>query len=505
MARLRTNILSNLFGQTINVLVAFLATPIYLHFLGIESYGLIGFYLSIQTFFVLLDFGLSTALSREFARFLHTEPKPDLRRDLVRTVEWIYWPIGGLIAVAAYFGSDALATHWLNSVNLPSSQIADAIMLMGATTALQWPSAVYQSAFRGMEQQLVPSAITAISAVLRAGGCIVVLLFVSQTLSAFLLWQGIVACVSTVTLRGLLWRSLGAGTRRAAFQGSLLRALREFSAGLTAVSALSLLLMQSDRVILSKILPLDQLGYYMVATTVAGALSGLVGPFFYAVYPRFSGIVSSGNEARLASVYHSSSQWFAACLIPVSMVLMIFSADILLLWTHDAVIAARSAYTLSILVAGTAINGLAHMPYAVQLAYGWTRFALIQNLIAVFLVIPALFWVAPRYGGVGAALVWTALNAGYLTISMPLMHRHFLPKHLRSWYLQDILPPTAAVLVVTLGLRYIFPTVPNGAWGVIAIGLFGTCSLVAGLLAAAAPRSALLGVLRRIMSAERMN
>ncbi len=67
----KVNVIANFVG---NFWIAFLSivfVPIYLHYIGIESYGLIGIFSSIQAFIILLDFGLSPTLpviSQEIVR-----------------------------------------------------------------------------------------------------------------------------------------------------------------------------------------------------------------------------------------------------------------------------------------------------------------------------------------------------------------------------------------------------------------------------------------------------
>ena len=41
--------------------------PLYIKFMGIESYGLVGIFASLLALFGLLDMGLSTTLNRELA------------------------------------------------------------------------------------------------------------------------------------------------------------------------------------------------------------------------------------------------------------------------------------------------------------------------------------------------------------------------------------------------------------------------------------------------------
>ncbi|MDQ3181857.1 MAG: polysaccharide biosynthesis protein, partial [Acidobacteriota bacterium] len=61
--------------------------PIYLHYIGIESYGLIGIFSSIQAFIILLDFGLSPTLNRELARLSALTDRTQEMHDIKRTLE----------------------------------------------------------------------------------------------------------------------------------------------------------------------------------------------------------------------------------------------------------------------------------------------------------------------------------------------------------------------------------------------------------------------------------
>ena len=61
--------------------------PLYIKYLGIEAYGLIGLFAVLQAWLVLLDMGMSPTLSREMARFTGGHHSPQSIRDLLRTLE----------------------------------------------------------------------------------------------------------------------------------------------------------------------------------------------------------------------------------------------------------------------------------------------------------------------------------------------------------------------------------------------------------------------------------
>src|SRR5258708_29496227 len=99
-----------------------------------------------------------------------------------------------------------------------------------------------------------------------------------------------------------------------------------------------------------------------------------------------------------------------------------------------------------------------NLPYALQLAYGWTRLAFLTNLIASILLIPLIIFLAYRYGAIGGALVWLLLNSGYVLISIQIMHKRILPAEKWRWYFLDVgLPFLAAASTAGL-LKLLLPT-----------------------------------------------
>jgi O-antigen/teichoic acid export membrane protein len=140
---------------------------------------------------------------------------------------------------------------------------------------------------------------------------------------------------------------------------------------------------------------------------------------------------------------------------------------------------------VSLLFIGTALNGLMHLPYALQLAHGWTSLAFYSNVISVILLIPLLFIATSNYGAVGAAAIWIVLNSGYVLIQLQVMHRRLLKRELWRWYLEDVgLPLVAAFSVIGIGRLIIHGDLPAP---VMLVSLIITFALALGFAALAAP------------------
>ena len=138
-------------------------------------------------------------------------------------------------------------------------------------------------------------------------------------------------------------------------------------------------------------------------------------------------------------------------ILPVSVVVAMFSYEIMLIWTQNKITAEKSHVLVSILICGTALNGLMNIPYGLQLAHGWTRLALSANAIAIIILAPMIVFMTSQYGVLGAASVWVILNGGYVLIAIHFMHRRLLLREKWNWYWHDVgLPLMASLLIPSL-------------------------------------------------------
>src|SRR5947208_2709137 len=86
---LRSNLVANYIGQGWSALMSLAFLPLYIKYLGMEAYGLIGLFATMQAWLALLDLGMTPTLSREMARFTAGIRSVSSIRDLLRTVEII--------------------------------------------------------------------------------------------------------------------------------------------------------------------------------------------------------------------------------------------------------------------------------------------------------------------------------------------------------------------------------------------------------------------------------
>ena len=491
MAALRVNILANYAGHMWIALIGLIFLPLYTRILGMEAFGLVGLMLSLQAVLQLFDFGIGGTVNRELARRVHDASLADSTRDLVRTAETTLWLLAALAALLVWLGSGPMAEHWLHLQSLGPEEAGRAIAIMGVAIALLWPSTFYGNCLSGLERQPELNLINAAFATLRYAGVVPVLLWISPTIEAFLWWHAMVGLAQSLVMAAAVWRALPTGQRSTRLSALEILRNRGFSAGLFGIGVLAVAVTQVDRLALASLRPLEEMGYYTLALSVAAGLGRMVQPMFNALYPRFSRLVSHHDETTMRELYHLSSQYLAVVIAAMTAIMIVFARDVLLLWTGDAMVADKAALPMAILVAGTALNGLMNIPYALQLANGWTRLALGLNALSLVLIIPLCLWVVPQYGMAGAAMLWLIPNFISVVVGIPLMHRRLLPGQALIWFLRDNLPQILAGLGTALGLKALFPPLPRNLSGLALLAFASGLTLLICALISPSVRVAL--------------
>jgi O-antigen/teichoic acid export membrane protein len=349
--------------------------------------------------------------------------------------------------------SGFIANHWIKVEQLPEFEVRRSVILMGLVIAFQWPISLYSGGLTGLDKQVLNNVIVIVMSTLRAAGVLLVLHYYSPTITTFFIWQAVLSLIFVIVIRGYLWKSMPPFHERPKFSKEELRNIWRFALGMTGISAISFFLTQIDKIFLSKILPLSQFGYYMLAFTVASGISLIVTPISITFFPKFVSIIALKKEEELKDLYHKACRLMATFIFPICFVLIFFIQEILIIWTRNPVTTANTYLMAQVLIAGTMMNSLMVTPYLLIIAHGWTRFSFYQNLIASIILIPLLFWWTSMYGALGGTFVWLFLNAGYILISQPLMHRRLLKHELTRWYFDDTLLPMIAPLLIVLALR----------------------------------------------------
>lgn len=466
--------------------------PLYIKYLGMEAYGLIGLFVVLQTWLSMLDLGMTPTLNREVARYTAGVHSAKSIRDLVRTFETVCCGIGLLTTVLLFIASNWIAAEWLNTQTLSVEDVAQSVALMGGVASLRFIEGLYRGGLLGFQKHVWLSVVSAVLATLRGLGAVIVLIWIAPTIQAFFIWQVVISLFTVLVLLYGVWRQLPRADRLPVFSVSAFSEAWKFAGGMFLTTILALLLTQIDKILLSRLLSLEVFGNYMFASAVAGVLFQLIGPIAQSYYPRLTELAARGDASAVSATYHQGAQLMSIVLVPAGLVLVFFSEPILFAWTQNRALSMEASPIVRILALGTIFNGWMHIPYMLQLAYGWSSFAARLNVVAVIFIVPTLLLVVPRFGPVGAAWVWFSVNAGYVLFAAHLMHVRLLRGHKAEWYFRDIFLPTAAAGVAIAFAALVEPSFFGVFGEIFWIAATAGIAYVAAILSASRVRKYLL-------------
>ena len=450
---LKKNTVANYLGQGWIALMGLAFVPVYIRYLGIEAWGLVGFMSMMQAWLTLLDMGLSPTLSREMARYQAGAHSVQAIRDLLRSLETVYCGVAVAVISGVAFIAPWLAVNWIGAARMSVETVTQAIGIMGLVLAARMIEQVYRGAIQGLQRQVWLNGTQCVLSALRWGGAAGVLIWVSPSIKIFFYWQGFISVLSVLVLAHQTYCLLPIGERSARFDFVALVRIRRFAGGMVLTTLLALLLTQVDKILLSKLVSLEEFGYYTLAASAAGVLHFLVAPIATAVSPRLTELATKSEQQVLIDTYHRASQWLAAVLSPAAVVMAAFAEPLLYVWTGNITLAQQAAPLLALLALGTLCNGIMYVPYMAQLAHDWTGFAVRVNIVAVSFIVPVVLWAVPRYGAIGAAWAWVALNSGYLLIGVHFMHIRLLPGEKWRWYRHAVFVPLIVGTSTVLALK----------------------------------------------------
>ena len=495
---LKASIIANFAGNGWVALINLVFVPIYLKYLGAEGYGLIGIFASLQVVLSLLDSGLSTTLNKEMARLSVVPDRQQQMRNLVKTLGTVYWGVAAAAGIIAVCLSPLLARYWVHPATLSTSTITYAFLLLSASLMFQFPTGFYSGGLLGLQRQVMLNAARIIFATLKSVGAVLVLIFISRSILSFFMWNLFISILQAITMRALLWYSLPKTGADARFDQQELKNIWRFAAGIMGISLTAILLTQVDKIILSKILSLEQFGYYTVACTLGMMIYQVIAPLTQSYFPKFSNLISLNDIKGLKNLYHQGCQLISVLVLPATLILVFFSRELILIWTKSPLTADNTWEIAALFAYGTGLNGLLNLPYMLTVSSGWTKLGFYQNICLLVMMIPLTIFFALKYGAVGGALSWACINTVYFFVTPHLIHRKILKGEAGSWYWQDSLRPLLACIIVIAASKYFFFRTPHSMTiTLVIIACTGILSVFSAVLFASELKNNIPGRLKK--------
>lgn len=480
--RLSRNIAANFIGRGWGVLSVLLVTPAYARHLGLAGYGLVGLYATLLTVMAFADLGFTATLNRELARLSALGADAARRMgDTVRTAEAMYLVVVPLIALALWSVAPIVADRWLNLETLSRDDVILAIRLMGVAIALQLPAGLFIGGLQGRQEQSIATAVQVTWGIGTAALSLIAMRRLGATVVVFAAVQLFTNVLYMLAARSMLWRSIARHGRlsETRFQRDVLHDLWRYASGMLAMALLSTVLTQMDKLAISRLRSISEVGTYLLATTVATAPLMLATPIAAAVFPRLTGGVAAADVEGVSVTYRFATQLIALAVVPASAVLVLFMTSFVLAWTGSADTALAVSPSARLLVGGQLLQALTLMPYFLGLAHGSVRMNLAVGVASLLVLTPLLIVAVPRLGLVGAAGSWLLMNVLVMPLYMRVLHHRLAVDEWTPWVTRAVLVPCTVAFATAATLRLLLPTPTTRTMALVVLACSGMCTFAA--------------------------
>ncbi|MBK8536263.1 MAG: polysaccharide biosynthesis protein [Candidatus Competibacteraceae bacterium] len=463
--------------------------------MGIEAFGLVGFFVMLQGWLQLLDLGLTPTLSREMSLFRAGVHDAEAAWGRLRSLEWILGGLAVLCVLGFWLGRKWIATDWLNLKTLDAGFVAACVFLMGFSGSLRWLTGLYRAGLIGLERQLWVNSALALFTTLKFIAVIPILAITVSPSLAFFQFQAMVGFVELVVFAWMLYQALPGRSSSILPCLMALRIMWPTASAMAFMAGMWVFLTQIDKLILSRILSLEAFGYFSLAIAVAGGVLILTPPLNQVLQPRMIILAVQGRSDELQTLYHTATQSAAVALLVLGGGFALFAEPLLWVWTGNRMAATEVAPILFWYGLTNALIGLLVLPFMLQFAHGYLRLHVLGNLLLALTLLPCLIFASLQLGAIGAGRVLFIANLLFLLFWVPIVHRRLMPEVIWQWPLQDIFPIALTCFLVLWSASLILPAEAGRLITGLLIGMALFSSAVTGILAGNRTRA----LLREIM------
>ena len=387
------NIKANFIAQFVLIFSTFYSLPQLLKILGPDAYALVGLYFSVQGVFMLIDLGLGAGIIKICSSNNSYTNKLDLKLSrYLNTSEFTYVIISLIGLLLLLLSKQYIITDWKQSNT--TIDIDYCYLLMAISISLRLMSNQYKSILSGFEKQTLLSTLNAIFNFFRYIVIIVVLLYINNSIEQYFTYQLILSVLELFVFMLFFkkkYKKSHTETYISTISFSAIKEMLTFSSKVALISVLWIILLQFDKIILTRVLSMEKFGYYTITTTLSVGLVYLNSPISAAILPRLSNIFVSSDFNKFEKTYFFASKLIILLILPVALLLIFLPDHILYFWTgniemvnYSFVVKYYSLFILSILVLG--------IPFMHSFAVNNLKVNLKWNIVLVLTIVPLFYF-----------------------------------------------------------------------------------------------------------------
>ena len=478
----KKNIIANYGGNFIAVAVNFSLVPIYLKYLSDDEYGLIAFFATINSVFVILDMGLGLTINKEVAASIAKNENVKLRSEKIRSFELIYWLFAFTIGIILFLSSSLIADYWLNSQELSKEIITLIVTLMGLAMIFRWPISFYNNVLSGFQKMIPINTIRSFIIIINISITFVLFHFFDLDILGLFRFLILLYLMHTALLMTSTWNR-NKFFLKSRFKIEHIKREKKFLVGIGFFSVIGTFFTLFDKVLVSKFFLTSELGYYSLVSSMALVLLQFVYPISSALFPKFVDNYAKNEIDKSFSIFRKGYQLIIILVLGISSCLLMFKKVILEIWTQDIEFVNNCIEFVFPLIVGTVFYTLHILVVSVYTSLGKTK-----SINLLFISLFLLYVLTISYAIYNSSLLSVAYSYCFINIllficSMYLASRLLGVVKILNFLKKDVLIPLVLFVTISLLSQHVVIDFDNIVLNLLFLALSSIISiLIYGLL-----------------------
>lgn len=396
------NTIMNLIGQALPLVVGVVTIPMVVHGLGTDRFGLLSLAWVVLGYFTIFDLGLGRAATKYVAAALG-RGEDDQVPQIIWTAVTFQAALGFLGALVLLGITDLLVENVLKIPPELLGEAKDTFHLLALSIPLVLVSSSFSGVLEAAQRFDLVNAVRIPSSILTF-----ILPLVGLHLGFGL--PGIVALIMlarVVTLVAFLIMGLRIVPNLREYSISFARFYSLFSfGGWVMISNLVIpIFVYLDRFLIGALLTMSAVTFYTVPFDVVNRLLIIPASIASVLFPTFSSLSSCNEKDRINIIVMRSTKYILTVMVPLTVLLLIFSEDILRVWLGNE-FAEESAIVFRLIGIGVLLNSIGYIPFALIQGIGRPDIVVKYHLVELPIYVVVVFFLIGRFGINGAALAW---------------------------------------------------------------------------------------------------
>jgi len=422
------NTVYNFITQVVLLLLFMITTPIVVHGLGDEAYGIISLVLVLVGYFSFLDLGMSQATVKFLSEHLAKGEEKETHQIVLTSIFTnLFLGILGGILIALFTSLFVEKVFKVSLALQNEAKLAFYIFAFGFPFVLiQGTLQAIPTAFQRFD---IINIINGIAAAIQGLGAMILVLLGFGIREVVILY--LVARVFSASFYlFILLKLLPNIQLQPMWHKPTFLKLLSFG-GWILVSALTgPLISNFDRIVIGSLLSVAAVTYYVVPYSLIGKISIFPASMSPVLFPAFSALSGTEDRLEIQKLFVRSTKYIIIIVGFITLIMIFFAEPFIRFWLGD-IFAQKSTLVFQILAIGALFNCLAPIPSVFLQGYGRPDLPSKLYLALLPINIVLVFVLVKNMGIEGAAISFT-LRAGIETLIFFLLSLRFISLSLFS-------------------------------------------------------------------------